>query len=235
MFPSMLGFPGEKSSEQELQGLWTMEEGEQANAQEGGFTVILTPVEEKDKIIEEQNSKIKILQDKQGEMPSLQEALAKTETENMLLKKKLSFTKRATEQKIFDNISNEEYYREDPHLVCVLSAALEEEFELVENYPNTSEKLPTSPKLIHRSRRDKFLSSIEDKVDKNNSTHQERLSHIKNEVLDRIKSTKIRRLQARTDSVSSSVGSKRRLSFSTDDQAGRSPSRPRTVPPAPRS
>ena len=49
MFPSLLGFPGEKSSEQELNNLWNMEEGELAG--EGGFTTILTPVEEKDKII----------------------------------------------------------------------------------------------------------------------------------------------------------------------------------------
>ena len=28
MFPSLIGLPGEKSSEQEVQGLWTMEEGE---------------------------------------------------------------------------------------------------------------------------------------------------------------------------------------------------------------
>ena len=43
----MLRLPGEKSSEQELQGLWNMEEGEQ----EGGFTAILTPIEEKDNMI----------------------------------------------------------------------------------------------------------------------------------------------------------------------------------------
>ena len=49
IFPSLIGLPGEKSSEQELQSLWNMEEGE--NTVEGGFTTILTPVEEKDKII----------------------------------------------------------------------------------------------------------------------------------------------------------------------------------------
>ena len=55
MFPSLIGLPGEKSSEQELNTLWNMEEGELAEV--GGFTTILTPVEEKDKIISEQNLK----------------------------------------------------------------------------------------------------------------------------------------------------------------------------------
>ena len=69
MFPSMIGFPGEKSSEQELQGLWSMEEGEVT--EEGGFTTILTPIEEKDKIILEQNTKIQLMHDAHKTMPSL--------------------------------------------------------------------------------------------------------------------------------------------------------------------
>ena len=230
MFPSMLGLPGEKSSEQELQGLWSMEEGEHTT-EEGGFTAILTPIEEKDKIILEQTTKIQLLLEKQGNMPSMQEDLEKIKTENNLLKKKLSFTRRATEQKILDNITNEEFYREDPHLVCVLSATLnEEEFEFVEDDPNIKEESPASPKLVHRSRKDKFLSSIEDKVDQNDSVTQERLSHFKNQVLDRIKSRKNRR-----HSISSSVGSKRRLSPAEDDHVGRTPSRPRTATPAAQS
>ena len=107
-------------------------------------------------------------------------------------------------------------------------------FELVENDSDIKEEHATSPKLTHRSRKDKFLSSIEEKVDKISSVQQERLSHIKDQVLDRIKSRKIRKHKARTDSVSSSVGSKRRLSLSEDDNVGRSPSRPRTAPLATR-
>ena len=146
----------------------------------------------------------------------------------------MSLTRRATEQKILDNIANDEFYREDPHLVCVLSATMnEEEFEFVnEDDADTKAECPTSPKVAHRSRKDNFLASIEDKVDKDNTLQQDRLSHLKIQVLDRIKSTKIRRLQARTDSLSSSVGSKRRMSFSEEDHVGRSASRPRTAPPA---
>ena len=227
MFPSLIGLPGEKSSEQELQSLWNMEEGE--NTVEGGFTTILTPVEEKDKIISEQTSKIQSLIDQQVVLPSLQENLRKIEAENNLLKRKLSFTRRATEQKILDNISNEEFYKEDPHLVCVLSATLEEEFELLQEDDLGGVKTePSDYQLVHRSRKDQFLSSIEDKVNKENTLQVDRLSHIKTQVLDRIRSTKIKRLMARSDSASSSV-SKRRLSFCEDDF--RSTSRPRTASP----
>ena len=50
MFPSMLGVPGEKSSEEEVQKVWAMEEDEQVDG-EGKYANILTPIEEKDKII----------------------------------------------------------------------------------------------------------------------------------------------------------------------------------------
>ena len=218
----MIGLPGEKSSEQELQNLWHMEEGEHIS--DVGFTAILTPLEQKDKIISEQNAKIKSLIDQQIVLPSLQESLAKVAAENNVLKRKLSFTRRATEQKILDNISNVEFYKEDPHLVLILSATLEEEFELLQE----DETEPADSKLVHRSRKDKFLSSIEDKVDKENTLQSERLDHIKTQVVDRIRSTKIKRLMARTDSANSSVG-KRRLSF--HDEEGRAPSRPRTATP----
>ena len=104
MFPSMLGLPGEMSSEKELEGVWQMNE----NTEVGEFT-ILTPIEEKDKIISEQTSKIKLLVEKQNELPSIQEALEKMESENTLLKKKISLTRRATEQKILDNICNNDF------------------------------------------------------------------------------------------------------------------------------
>ena len=48
MFPSMLGLPGEMSPEKELEGVWQMNE----NTEVGEF-IILTPIEEKDKIISE--------------------------------------------------------------------------------------------------------------------------------------------------------------------------------------
>ena len=105
--------------------------------------------------------------------------------------------------------------------------ALEEEFELVQEDKNGEEIEPSDSKLVHMSRKDKFLSSIEDKVDNENSVQSEHLTHIKTQVVDKIRSTKIRRVMARTDSASSSVV-KRRLSFHEDE--GRASSRHRTEP-----
>ena len=229
MFPSMIGLLGEKSSEQELQSLWTMEEGEQKD-----FIPILTPVEEKDKIIAEQEAKLQVLLERQQEAPSLAEALEKARIENIVLKKKISLTRRATEQKILENISNNEFYKEDPHLVVVLSATMnEEEFDYVEEDPDQTNESEASGKLTHRSRKDKFLSSIEDKVDPDkNPLTQERLDSIKNQVLERIKSAKLNRNRSRTDSVSSTGRSKRALFLTEDDIPGRSSSRPRTLSPA---
>ena len=227
MFPSMIGLPGEKSSEQELKNLWNMEEGE--HGEQAMYAPILNPIEEKDKLIEEQNKQIKLLTDKQAEKLPLEDNLDKMKAENDILKKKLSFTRRVTEKKILDSISNEAGYREDPHLVCVLSATLDEdEFDLVDDTENVIDGPVDDLKVTHRSRLGQFLSDIEDKVDINNQDHQERLSHVKNQVLDRIKSTKIRKLRGRSDSLSTSRP-KRRLSFSEDDSA-RSSSRPRTAP-----
>ena len=181
-------------------------------------------------IIAEQNSKPQYLMDKQAEIPPLEETIEKMKAENDMLNKKLSFTRRATEQKIIDNISNEDFYREDPHLVCVLSATLdEEEFDLVGNTEDIKDEPIDDLKLTHRSRKDQFMSSIENKVDKSSATQQERLLYVKNQVLDKIKSTKLKNIRRRHDSVSSSVGSKRGLSPSKHDQTGPSSSRPRTA------
>ena len=110
--------------------------------------------------------------------------------------------------------------------------AEEEEFEFVEDAENVQDEPSENSKVTHRSRKDLFMSSIEHKVDKTNSMQQERLSHVRNQVLDKIKSTKIKKFRGRTDSISSGVGStKRRHSFSEDDHAGSSASRPRTSLP----
>ena len=55
-FPSLLGFPGEKSSDQEVLSLWSMEEGE---VQED--MVMLNPIEERDKTIATQKETIEKL------------------------------------------------------------------------------------------------------------------------------------------------------------------------------
>ena len=104
------------------------------------------------------------------------------------MQKKLTFTRKATEERIFENISNKENYREDPLLVAVLSATLkEDEFDIEE------EEFPPSLPGEHMSRKDTFmLSSLESKIDKNDDVQQESLSHLKNQVLDKIKNTKFK-------------------------------------------
>ena len=237
MFPSMLGVPGEKSSEEEVQKAWSVEEDEHVDGEQGKYANILTPIEEKDKIIKEQEIRIKNLLGKQSELQS-DETFTKVEAENNTLKeklkiyeKKLLFTRKATEQKILESISNESFYREDPHLVCVLSTTLnEDEFDFIENDANEVTEPTEKAEITHRSRKDLFMSSIEDKVDKSNQIQQERLNHIKDQVLEKIKSTKINKMRNRTSSDSKSTGSKRRLPPSDDEKQNScpSPSRPRT-------
>ena len=135
------------------------------------------------------------------------------------MKKKINFTRKATEERIFENISNKESFRDDPLLVAVLSATLDED-EL-----DTEETEETEPNLQaeHMSRKDLFLlSSLDSKIDKNDDIQQERLLHIKNQVLEKIKITKMRR----------SVSNKRRHSLLGTEEVDRSPSRPRTVSPS---
>lgn len=227
MFPSMLGLPGELSSEQELQGVWQMNENS-----DNADHPILTPIEEKDQIISEQNSKIKVLLENHDELPKLKATLEKVEKENNVLKKKITFTRKATEKKILENIGND-IYEEDPHLVCVLSATMDEnDFDFVEaadDLPVKEENQPASPKLEHRSRKEIFLSSIEDSIDMNNEVDKERLCSIQNQVLERLKSTKLRKHRSRTGSGSSCGPLKRPLVLSDDEQTGRTASRPRTA------
>lgn len=222
MFPSLLGFPGEKSSEQELEGAWSMEEGEN-----GKMTAILNPIEERDKTICEQKQQIDLLCKNQQKANTLNEDFEKIKAENLTLKKKINYTRKATEQRILENISNNEFYRDDPLLVAVLSATLnDEEFEFENSQENMDAILSnSSPKLERKSRKDLFMSSIEAKIDINDSTQTERFSHIKNQVIEKIKTSKIRRSM-------SSTSSKRRLSFlCNEDDSSRTPSRPRTASP----
>ena len=216
MFPSLIGLPGEKSSEQEIEGAWAMDEDETIKTAE-----ILNPIEERDKTILEQNELIENLKEFQLKANSLTEELEKTQAENLTMKKKINFTRKATEERIFENISNKESYREDPLLVAVLSATVDEdELDFEEN-----EETKPDLKSEHLSRKDLFLlSSLDSKIDKNDDIQQERLSHIKNQVLEKIKTQKMRR------SLSSS-SAKRRYSLLGTEDIARSTSRPRTVSP----
>ena len=128
------------------------------------------------------------------------------------MRKKLNYTKKATEQRIVENITNKESYREDPLLVAVMSATLDEDEIDLEN----DEEIGTSG---HLSRKELF-STLGSKLDEHDELQQERLLHLKSQVLEKLKITKSRR----------SVSGKRRLlpQDSDDPSLFRSPTRQRT-------
>ena len=235
MFPSLIGLPGEKSSEQELEKLWSMQEGE--GVDESNIA------EDRDKIISEQKKQIETLLKNQNDSTSYQLNMEEMKAENENLKKslktyekKLIFTRNVTEQKLLENISNPDFYRDDPHLVNVYTATLnEDEFEFEEASDDHKEELENSKSEDNlRSRKDKFLTGVENNLDKSNPQHSvqiERLAHIKNQVIERVKTTKINKFRSRTSSSNS--GAKRRLYLNmTDlDPSERNSSRPRTTSP----
>ena len=119
---------------------------------------------------------------------------------NTKFQKKLEFARKITEQKIYENISNENY-KDDPHLVTVISTTLnEDEFELDETSSETATPDDETVLGTSRSRRDKFLESVEEKIDTTNSLHVERLQHLKVQLKDHLQKTKTRKTRSRTDS-----------------------------------
>ena len=225
MFPSLIGLPGEKSSEQEVQGLWTMEEGEVMEE-------MLTPVEERDKLIENQKEQIEKLLREQTNASPLKKSLTEVKSENDILRKtvktyekKLLFTRNVTEQKLLENISDPIFYKDDPHLLQVYTATLNED-----EFDDKSEDIDvTKTEQSNRSRKDKFLASVGDNLDKTDPNHQvqlERLDHLKNQVLERVKTTYQNKSRPRSGS-----NFKRRASLSLFESIERSSSRPRTLSP----
>ena len=138
------------------------------------------------------------------------------------MKQKINFTRKATEEKIVENISNKESYREDPLLIAVLSATMNEEEIDVDDTEDWKQE-PVAED--GRSRKDLFiLSTLESKIDQSDTIQQERLSHIKHQVLEKMKITKMSRR-----SLSSSSQKRRHSLVGTEDS--RSGSRPRTNSP----
>ena len=80
-----------------------------------------------------------------------------------------------------------------------------------------------------RSRRDTFLKSMEEKLDPGNSEQKERFLLIKNQILEKVKTTHHSRARSRSGSVSNrSLSSKRDLSSESKEmESGKTPVRPR--------
>ena len=84
---------------------------------------------------------------------------------------------------------------------------------------------------VIRSRKDHFLKSMEDKLDLSDSLQKERFSQIKNQILERVKTTKVSRYRSRSGSSVSSEISLRKRSPSGEPDASRPHSRPKPSPP----
>ena len=208
MFPSLIGIPGEKSSEQEVEGAWAMrEDGNNLN------TDVSNPTEERDQKLIDQNKQIESLLGYKNKVESLEKNLEEMKEDNLKMKKKLTFTKRAAEERIFENVTNKESYRDDPFLVAVYSASLNED-------DINTESNEICQETSHISRREQFLQSLDSKLDSNDEIQKERLAHVKLQVLEKLKTTKER-----------SLSNKRRLSEIGIELSDRSNSKPRTTSP----
>jgi hypothetical protein len=175
------------------------------NEDEEAF-VPMNPIEQKDRKIAALLKDMESLKAKDEEINSLKEALTKSTAELKSAKKsfytsqqKLNFTKKATEKSLIENISNPNGYIEDPVLIGVYSATLNE--DEIDDKDDDSED--------SRSRKDKFLKSMEDKIDLANPDHKERYLQVKNQILEKVKATKSSRSRSRSNSSITSQSSKR--------------------------
>ena len=219
MFPSLIGVPGEKSSEQEVKNLWVMEEGQLEDDMN-----MLTPIEERDRLIAKQNDQIENLLMNQRDSKEEDDTIENLRKKIITYEKKLLFARNVTEQKLCENISDPNFFRDEPHLVQVYTATLNED-ELYDPKDGLNgDKDEVSP----RSRKDRFLANVSktlNESDPNHSIHLERLDHIKEQVFEKVKQTQLNKSKPRTGTP------KRRLSLSLFDNNDRSTSRPRTSSP----
>ena len=101
----------------------------------------------------------------------------------------------------------------------VYSATLnEDDFEIDE----TSKEI--------RSRKDHFLKSIEEKIDSSSTDQKERFIQVKNQILEKVKTTKVSRIRSRSGSTFGSQSNRKRSHSGGKDDA-RVKSRPRTQLP----
>ena len=174
--------------------------------------------DERDRQINQLKTKVQENETLKSDLNDLRFELANAKAELATNRKKLSFTQKTTEQRLFDSISNPEGFNPDPLLIGVYSATLDEdEF----NFDNCNDETPSDDKQ-QRSRKGLFLSSIEQKLDPKNKEHTERFNVIKNQILEKVKTTQQSRNRARSMSSSSR---KRVASGEADSSAANSPVR----------
>ena len=182
----------------------------------------VNPIQEKDTKIAALEKQIADLKVEASDIPALKEGLTKAVSELKAIKsnsrssqRRLSFARNVTEQRMVELITDGSPFK-DPHLASVYSATLnEDEFVIDED---TNQVKPIS---------DSFLKKVEENCDLNDKQQIEKLTNLKNQILEKVKVTKSRRDRSR--SVSSNSSGKRGADNSLDRK---SPSRIRTTSPS---
>ena len=193
------------------------------NVEDEDMITPMNPIELKDKEIENLNKKIEESKTKDAEINHLKETLPKTAAELKATKRyvhisqqKLNFTKRATEQVIVESISDPKGFIEDPVLIGVYSATLNEDEIDIDDNEDTEDS---------RSRCDTFLKSMKEKIDPSDPQQLERYNQVKNKILEKVKASKSSRSRSRSVSSVTSTSSKRLRSGDRNEES--SPVRPR--------
>ena len=172
MFPSLVGLPGEVSSEHKVGECLAMDEEDYS---EEDPLNIHNPSPDQERRFNKQKQLIEELQSEQKTHNELKERLQQISSEKDILiasnkrfEKKLEFARKITEQKIYDTITHDSY-REDPHHITVLSTTLNEDDYELEDPPEEAD-LPDDTaddeSKPPRSRKGKFLEFVEEKVEK---------------------------------------------------------------------
>ena len=173
--------------------------------EEDDEVVPTNPIEQKDKKIASLIKDLELAKAKDEEIKNLKEALNKSSSELKATKKsfhtiqqKLNFTKKATENSIVENISNPNGYIEDPVIIGVYSATLNED-EIDEQEEDTKDKKDM------RSRKENFFKSMEEKINLENPDQKERYIQVKNQILEKVKATKVSRSRSRSNSIGQGI------------------------------
>ena len=183
----------------------------------------ICPIADKDNKIATLEKKLQCVKEKDLEIEKLKEALAtvnvdlRNERRNLkTFERKINFTKNATEQRLLESIANPEGFVSDPLLIGVYSATLnEEDFE----FDDDKEEEMVDEEEKDRSRRNTFMKAMEQKIDKENSDQRERLQIVRNQILEKVKATKLSRTRSRSNSGASRSDSKKRnLSVESEEE-----------------
>ena len=204
-----------------MEGYDDMDREEVPDEDSGTAVFPVNPIQEKDTKITALEKQIAELKAEASEIPALKEGLTKVTSELKVMKsnsrssqRRLSFARNVTEQRMVELITDDSPFK-DPHLASVYSATLnEDDFEIDED---TDQVKPMS---------DNFLKKVEENCDLNDKQQNEKLTTLKNQILEKVKVTKSRRDRSR--SVSSNRSTKRGADNSLDRK---SPSRIRVKSP----